>query len=104
MSLRPPKGMDGFDVLSYELLQEKAATLARLGRRAEAALRALAEHDAAPASDPTVRETLLDAAGEAVWYYVVQREVSGLGDGEAVLRHLGVSSEVRLRMGVRRKR
>jgi hypothetical protein len=30
---------------------------------------------------------------------VIQREVCGLRDSEAVMRHLGVPREVRLRMG-----
>jgi hypothetical protein len=41
----------------------------------------------------------LSAAGEALWYYVIQREVCGLRDSEAVMRQLGVPREVRLRMG-----
>jgi hypothetical protein len=38
-------------------------------------------------------------AGEALWYYVIQREVCGLRDSEAVMRQLGAPREVRLRMG-----
>ena len=45
------------------------------------------------------RDELVAAAGEALWYYVIQREVCGFRDSEAVMRHLAVPREVRLRMG-----
>ena len=112
MALRMPRnhpgglGAGNFDVLQHELLQEKAATIARLGRRLEAALQALAAFDAARPGGPALseaeaaeRDALVAAAGESLWYYVVQREVCGLHDAEAVMRHLGVPREVRLRMG-----
>jgi hypothetical protein len=99
-------GAGNFDVLQHELLQEKAATIARLGRRLEDALHALAAFDAARRDAPALteaeaveRDRLAAAAGESLWYYVVQREVCGLHDGEIVMRHLGVPREVRLRMG-----
>lgn len=94
----------GFDALQYEILQEKAAVLARLGRKLEAALARLAEWDAAhgPSADHAAadRDRLVAEAGEALWYYVIQREVLGLGSMEAVLRELQVPREVRLRMGL----
>ena len=113
MSLRVPrgfgmKGAGGIDALQYEVMQEKAAVLARLGRKLEAALAALAQHDAVREADAggaeADRDGLVAAAGEALWYFVVQREVLGLRDTEAVLRHLHVPREVRLRMGLRPRR
>ncbi|HEX8693514.1 MAG TPA: DUF6665 family protein [Longimicrobium sp.] len=99
-------GSGGFDVLEYELRQEMAATLARLGRRLDAALRELEAFDASrrdgrtpAAGDASEREALVAAAGEALWYYVVQREVCGIGGTDAMLRELRVSREVQLRMG-----
>lgn len=44
------------------------------------------------------------AAGEALWYYVVQREVCGLRDTQTLIRSLGVPREVQLRMGMRPKK
>jgi hypothetical protein len=98
----------GFDALQYEILQEKTAVLARVGRRLEAALARLAEFDAArepdAAKDAAVdRDGLVAQAGEALWYYVIQREVLGLGGLEAVLRDFKVPREVRLRMGLPRR-
>ena len=111
MSLGKPRRLSArteggdLDVLQYEILQEKAATLARLGRRLQAALDALAAFDAAGgAGAPGERDALVGAAGEALWYYVVQREVLGLRDAETVMRELQVPREVRLRMGLNRPR
>ncbi len=109
--MKPPRitptfsGPGGVDLLQYEIVQEKAATLARIGKRLQDALAVLAEHDAARSEtvagrgDDERRDALVTAAGEALWYYVIQREVCGLRDNEAVMRHLGVPREVRLRMG-----
>ena len=95
-------GPGGVDLLEYELVQEKAATLARVFKRLQAALDALAAFDREPAAGtPADRDELVSAAGEALWYYVIQREVCGLRDAEAVMRSLGVPREVRLRMGYR---
>lgn len=94
----------GLDVLQYELLQEKAATLARMGRRFTAALEALRAFDRSMETttvDDERRAGLVAAAGEALWFYVIQREVCGLRDSEAVMRQLDVPREVRLRMGLR---
>ncbi len=93
-------GTGGLDALEYEALQEKAWNLARMGRRLELALRALAEFDAAlPEGGAGERDRLVAAAGEALWYLVVQREACGLRDSEALMRELDVPREVRLRMG-----
>jgi hypothetical protein len=111
MSLKPPRRLSarneggGLDVLQYEILQEKAAVLTRLGRRLQAALDALAAFDAsAEAGAAEERDALVGAAGEALWYFVVQREVLGLRDAETVMRELRVPREVCLRMGLNRLR
>jgi hypothetical protein len=107
----------GDDLLGAELLQEKAWNLGRLARRLENALAALAAHDraatatraavpqndsAAPAGDPpTPRRDLLDDASEALFLYVVQREVMGLRGTAAALDEMRVPREVRLRMAPR---
>lgn len=107
MSVRPPRmlaprGEEAFNPLREEILQEQASALAHTTRRLERALGRLSALDeAAPTSE---REACLDAAGEAVWSFVVQREACGLRNTEAVLRHYQVPPEVRLRMGVARKR
>ena len=113
--VKPPRitptftGPGNVDLLNYEIVQEKAATLSRIGKRLQAALDALAAFDAARGDagdagrtgdgDEGRRDDLVAAAGEALWYYVIQREVCGLRDSEAIMRQLGVPREVRLRMG-----
>lgn len=109
MALRIPRDFPSqdrgakVDALNYEIVQESVATLARLGRGVEHALEALRAFDAAHAGGgpaPAERDPLVAAAGEALWYYVVQREVMGLRDTESAMRHLGVPREVRMRMGI----
>src|SRR6516162_4367023 len=71
------------DVLNYEIVQEQAAALGRLGRGLEAALADLREFDAThPRSEASpeerqTRRTLVAVAGEALWMFVVQRECCG---------------------------
>lgn len=110
MTVRPPRYLSGVrapdtpqSALDYEIAQEKASTLGRLGRRLEAALAELAPFDArigdgAP-PDCDTRKALLDAAGTALWHFIVQREVLGLRDSARVLHDYRVPDEVRDRTG-----
>jgi hypothetical protein len=94
------------DVLNYEIVQEQASALGRLGRGLEAALKDLQEFDAAhPRSEASpeerqTRRTLVSAAGYALWMFVVQREACGLRDSRTVMRDYKVPAEVQERMGV----
>lgn len=108
-SLGPPAAAAALDALQDEVMQEKAATLGRLTHAFESALAVLREAETgategsgAPASRQ--REALVDAAAEALWNFVVQREACGLRNTEAVLREYCVPAGVRLRMGVSRRR
>ena len=89
-------------VLEYEIAQETASALGRLGRALEAALKALADFDtsASPAAgDRTTRTALVATAANALWQFIVQRESCGLRDAGAVMRMYKVPPEVRDRMG-----
>jgi hypothetical protein len=94
------------DVLNYEIVQEQASALGRLGRGLEAALDDLREFDAAhPRSEASSKErqtrrALVSAAGYALWMFVVQREACGLRDSRTVMRDYKVPAEVQERMGV----
>jgi len=107
--MRPPSGplsrinARNVESVQAEIAQEKAASLARISTRLQDALARLAEHDAAPAAHADPRAHLVAAAGEALWYYVIQREACGLRNVEAVLRDLRVPHEVYLRMGPARR-
>ena len=97
---RPP-----VDVLNYEIVQEQAAALGRMGRALEAALARLREFDdahpraGAPTSTQQARRTLVMEAGHALWMLVVQREACGLRDSRTVMRTYNVPGEVQQRMG-----
>ena len=85
-----------FDALNYEIAQETAAALGRMGRALEAALVGLREFDAAharsnaPASARQARRALVTEAGYALWMFVVQREACGLRDSRTVMRDYDV--------------
>jgi hypothetical protein len=94
------------DVLDYEVVQEQASALGRMGRALEAALAALREFDAvhpradAPASAREARRTLVARAGHALWMFVVQREACGLRDSRTIMREYKVPAEVQQCMGI----
>lgn len=98
--LRPP-----VDILHYEIVQEQASALGRMGRALEQSLARLREFDAAcassepPASMQPARRKLVAEAGQALWMFVVQREASGLRDSRHIMRTYNVPGEVQRCMG-----
>jgi hypothetical protein len=114
MTVRPPRAFapkitdiwkdSPAAVLDYELAQEKASALGRLGRALEAALAALQAFDARipdPGADRRQeRRALVAQAGYALWLFVVQREALGLRDSRRVMRDYRVPAEVQGRMGM----
>ena len=91
--------------LDYEIAQEMASTLGRLGHALEQSLHTLARFDADHADDNLqpgdrdARRALVSAAGMALWHFVVQREACGLRDSRQVMRDYRVPIEVQYRMG-----
>ena len=85
----------GDAVLRYELLQEQAASLGQSGRKVEKALAALREHEGEG------RAEVLKAAADAVWGFLVQREIMGLRDRNAIVAQYGIPREVMNRIGAR---
>lgn len=110
MTLRPPRSGTKpapLAALDYEIVQEQASALGRLGRALEAALAALSDYDSAratKASSDATRAQLVAAASEALWCLMVQREACGLRDPRPVLREYRVPAEVHARMGVFHRR
>lgn len=86
--------------LDYEVAQEQASALGRAGRALETALKALSDHDAGTTGDGGVRAALVQAAGNALWCFMVQRECCGLRDPRPVFRDYRVPAEVANRMGI----
>jgi hypothetical protein len=103
MTLRPPRTSSRTPLvaaLDYEIGQEQASALGRLGRALEAALAALAEHDHGQLThNPARRAKLLQDASDALWCFIVQRESVGMRDPRPVFRQYGVPAEVQNRMG-----
>jgi hypothetical protein len=89
----------GYATLEYEIAQERASALGRLGRRLEAALAALAACPRTATSERKIRDSLVEEAGCALWLFVVQREACGLNDSSQVMQTYGVPHEVYARMG-----
>jgi hypothetical protein len=104
MSLRPPQAasrQSRDSALDYEIAQEQASALGRLGRRLEAALVALTDYDRVQAGTPSpARERLVRQAGYALWCFIIQREACGLRDQGLIMRDYRISREVQNRMGV----
>src|SRR5580692_4779880 len=123
MTLRPAPGSARHVVaLDYEIAQDQASALGRLGRALEAALGALAEFDRVAPYDQTqsqvasrsadhpagpppsesrkLRAQLVQNASHALWCFMVQRESCGLRDPRPVIRDYRVPAEVQNRMGV----
>jgi len=111
MTVRPPRLTHKIaniwtanPTLEYELAQEKASALGRLGRALEAALEALRAFDTAipEVTMETRRErrALVAHAGHALWLFVVQREALGLRDSRQVMRDYRVPADVQSRMGM----
>ena len=96
------------DALNYEIAQERAAALGRMGRALEEALARLREFDAthprsvAPAggTPDQARRSLVLEAGHALWLFVVQREACGLRDSRTIMRSYDVPGEVQQCMGL----
>ena len=89
----------GYATLQYEIAEERASALGRLGRRLEAALAALAACPRTAHSDRKIRDGLVEQAGYALWLFVVQREACGLNKIDHVIQVYGVPNEVVARMG-----
>jgi hypothetical protein len=95
----------GVDLLNYEIVQEQASALGRLGRGLEVALKELREFDAlhphagASCGARRARRALVSAASHALWMFVVQREVCGLRENRSLMRDYRVPAEVIGSMG-----
>lgn len=87
----------GWATLEYEIAEERASALGRLGRRLEAALAVLAAYPPTT-SERTTRDSLVEEARYALWLFIVQREACGLNDSTHVMQTYGVPSEVYARM------
>ncbi|OHV73365.1 DUF6665 family protein [Ensifer sp. LCM 4579] len=109
MTVRPPQSLtphgatgSGLNVLEYELMAERADALGRHGLKVEKAIAALNGFDAGtqPLQE---RHRLLDEAADAVWAFLIQREICGLRDSRDAVRRYGIPKEVMARLGIVRR-
>jgi hypothetical protein len=104
-------GRDPFaSPIDYEILEEKAATLARVTARLEAALAALealdgeiARAEAPSAETLAQRANLLEEAAQWLWYVVIQREAVGVTSHDALFEAYRIPPQVRRLMGPKRR-
>ncbi|MGO8004279.1 DUF6665 family protein [Rhizobium ruizarguesonis] len=109
MSVRPPQSFrqseqdrNGFNVLEYELMSERADSLGRHGLKVETALAALKAWTADRQRGED-RERLLNDASDAVWAFFIQREICGLRNNRDAIQRYGIPNEVIARLGAIRK-
>ncbi len=113
MAVRIPQSLStslqpetGWSVLDYELREQKAHTLGTLSGQVEQALAALLVFGA-EAHQPDReqrRHALLDDAADLVWAFMIQRELCGLRNWDAVVKDYGIPREVLNRVGQVRRR
>lgn len=89
----------GYAALAYEIAEERASALGRLGQRLETALTALAACPRTANFDRKTRNHLVEQAGYALWLLAVQREACGLNNLTHVIQVYSVPNEVHARMG-----
>ena|SRR6185503_8400142 len=101
----------GHAVLEHELLAEQAATITRLAEALRNALDALAGFEQRPSTAKMSaerralkRSLLVDAAANALWHFVVQRDCAGFRFTEQALEEFAVPAEVRAKLGAIRPR
>ena len=83
---------------------DTAVSLGYAGRKLRAAIAALREFDTRAPQRRAEREPLLFAAADALWSYVVQRELIGLTDNRSLGDVFGVTPELWRRMGAQPRR
>lgn len=93
------RGEEGLAALHHEIAEEQAASLGRMGRKVEAALAALRAYEGE--AKGSARAGALKAAADAVWGFLVQREILGLRDRAAIVSHYDIPREVMVRLGAR---
>jgi hypothetical protein len=101
---------DAENPLAVEIRQETAATYFAACRKMVDALGALEEFDGAGGAltrdekQIARRSELLEDAAERVYFVVIQREAMKLSCSEEFFENYGVPTEVRARLGPRRRK
>jgi hypothetical protein len=88
-----------FNLLQYDMMAEKAASLGHHARLAEASVKHLRAFDASGSGGADERLHLLRKAAGEVWAYFVQREACGMRDHREIIKDFGIPNEVLARLG-----
>jgi hypothetical protein len=99
MSFRLPKslggsGTDAIAAIEQAIVGEKASSLGHAGRLLERSLAALSACD-----DPAERDALLRTAADHAHALLIQRELCGLRNAQAVIDDFAIPRQVLARMG-----
>lgn len=92
---------DALEAFEYEVMQEAASAIGRIGKQLEAALAALKRHDEAERPN-TDREELLWDAAEKAMALMIQREAFGMRSSSDLQKFYGIPREVMIRIGAKR--
>ncbi|WP_045684639.1 DUF6665 family protein [Martelella endophytica] len=90
------------DALQYEIMQETAQALGRIGRQLEEALAALKRHDETPGSNQD-RDELVQQAADRAFALFIQRDYLGLRTDHHLKATYDIPNEVMIRVGVMKK-
>lgn len=90
------------DALQYEIMQETAQALGRIGRRLEEALAALRRHDETPGSNRD-RDELVQEAADRAFALFIQRDYLGLRTDHHLKATYDIPQEVMVRIGVMKR-
>jgi hypothetical protein len=88
-----------FNVLQYDMLQERASSLGHHARLVERAMAALHSFE----GDSEERLALIKKTAPIVWAYFVQREACGFRDHRQVIKDYGIPGAVLVRLGAMEK-
>lgn len=91
------------DALQYEIMQETAQALGRIGRKLEEALEALKRHDETPGSNQD-RDALVQEAADRAFALFIQRDYLGLLTDHHLKETYNIPREVMMRVGVIKKK
>ena len=107
MAVRAPKNLAGrfLDAeakspLEHEIASEQAGALGRSGRQVAATLESYRQARASGED----HEKALNQAVDAVYGFLIQRELLGLRDSRAIIRDYDIPREILVRLGVAGKR
>lgn len=101
-TISPPSAHgDTLEAFEYEVMQEVASAIGRIGKQLEASLAALRRHDETERPNTNREELLWDAAEKAM-ALMIQREAFGMRSSSDLQKFYAIPREVMIRIGAQR--